>query len=370
MRIIQILHTHHWSAVSNYCVTVSERLSRRGHKLLIMTEPGKAADRAKKLGLDVDELLRLNQRDPAAYLRSFKHLKRTFRKFQPNIIAVHKSESAWVPSLAARKYAPEAVVVRVRTDPSPPKGHAINRYVHKAWTDHIIAGSNMHKKDCCRILDYPAENISLVYGGVDSEKFNICINAQNSFRQELEATENTLVIGMLARLDRVKGHEYAIEALKIFSSWYSDFKFVAIGYENERSFDWLKKQAKIAGIADKLYTFGYREDLPAVLNGIDIGLLASKGSEANSRALLEFMATGKPVLATRVGVIPEILSNDKYGMLVEPQCPEQMAKAMLKLAQDPMLRQSIGKEARKRIEQKFSIHKFADAMESVFYSLL
>ncbi len=370
MKIIQILNSPNWSGASNYCIQVSQELIKLGHEVLLLTEPGKPAYRAEKAGIPVDTTIRLNHRNPVLYVHAMKRMKTIFKQLKPDIISAHINEGAWMAGMIAKKFSPKSIVARVRTDIDPPKGHFINRYVHHHWTDHLVVGSILHKKLCHEILDYELDKISVVYGGVDAGRFDSANYRDKPFRQEINADDDEVLIGLLARLDPVKGHEYAIEALKLLGNLKIKFRLVALGYENERTFAWLHELANHAGIGDKVVSFGLRKDLPEVLASLDLGLITSVGSEANSRAALEFMASGKPVVGTSVGVIPELISDGEQGYIVPAQDPRATSKALKKLIENQVLRNNFGKQARERVLQNFSLEKFGKVMESVYLRLI
>ncbi|PKL46628.1 MAG: hypothetical protein CVV42_15655 [Candidatus Riflebacteria bacterium HGW-Riflebacteria-2] len=370
MKIIQILNTQHWSAAANYCVTISVELMRRGHEVLLLTEPGKALEKAKAAGIKYDAGIRLNHRNPLLFVDAIKRMKHIFRTFKPDIISPHMNEAAWLPGMIARRTFPDAIIARIRTEYDPPKKHFINRYVHHAWIDHLVVGSQLHKHLCQDILDYQPEKISVVYGGVDSVLYNPELRQTSRFRDEIGAAGNEVLIGLLARLDPVKGHEFALEALSRINSLPAPFRLVMIGYEAERTYEWIREQATAFGVKDRIYCAGYRNDLPDILGALDIGLISSVGSEANSRAALEFMACGKPVIATSVGVIPEIIQNQEQGLLVPPRDSVQLGRAMEKLIANPVVRLNMGKTARQQVLNNFSLEKFGSVMESVYAKLL
>lgn len=370
MRIIQILNSPNWSGASNYCISVSKELMRRGHEILLLTEPGKPLYKAQQYGIPFDDTIRLNHRNPMLYVHAMKRMKKIFRTFKPDIISSHINEGAWMAGMLARQFAPDAVVARIRTDIDPPKGHFINRYVHHVWTDRLVVGSMLHKRLCQEILDYSADRISVVYGGVDSEAFHPDRAAASKFREEINAGRSEVLIGLLARLDPVKGHEFALEAISRLKELPVNFKLVTLAYENERTHEWLKNLASELGVLDRLVCLGLRKDLPDVLAALDIGLITSVGSEANSRATLEFMASGKPMVGTSVGVIPEIIQDDEQGYVVPPRDSAATANALEKLISNPVLRNRMGKAARKRVEENFSLEKFGQVMENVYKGYL
>ena len=366
MKILQVLNSPHWSGASHYCILLGQQLRGLGHEVLLLTEPGKALDRARLLGIHIDDTIRLNHRNPGLFVHSMKRFKTIYREFKPDIISAHINEGAWMAGLLARWFAPEATVVRVRTDIDPPKGHFINRFVHNRWTDHIIVSSFLHKHACQKLLDFPAEGIDVVYGPVDTDVFKPNPKSRAAIRREFEVDERTILIGMVARLDPVKGHEYALQAIKLLDRKQCNFKLVLLGYENERTFSWIKQLAAELGLKDLIACFGFRQDLPAVINAFDIGLVSSIGSEANCRVALEMMASGKPVVATTVGVIPEIIADGEDGFLVPPRDPVAMARAMTRLIQNPLLRNKMGLAAREKVGKNFNLDLFARQAEKAY----
>lgn len=367
MRTIQILNSPNWSGASNYCITLCTRLIGLGHEVLLLTEPGKPLERARSAGIPCDDTIRLNHRSPELYLHAIKRMQSLFKNFRPDIISSHINEGAWMAGMVARRVAPDAAVVRVRTDIDPPKGHVINRYVHHVWTDHLIVGSQLHKRLCRQILDYPDEGIDVVYGAVDTDEYSPDPAASHVLRDELRIPPDSFVIGLVARLDPVKGHEYALDALRLLRGLPTPVVLACIGYESNRTVAWLQAEAERLGIADRLrVTMTRREDLPALLNGCDAGLVTSVGSEANCRAALEFMAAGKPVVATTVGVIPEILQDGEQGFLVQPRDSAAIAHALQKMIINPLLRHRIGLAARSHALANFNLDLFASRTESVY----
>ena len=370
MKIIQILNSPNWSAASNYCILASKELLAMGHEVLLITEPGIPFDKAIEYNIPVNNKLRLNHRNPRKFLQAFKLLKSLFKEFKPDIISAHINEGAWMPGLVAKYVCPDAIVARIRTDIDAPKGHFVNRYVHHHWVDHIIAGSNLHKKNCHDVLDYPNEKIDVVYGGVDTTLFNPKNRLNSTFRTEVGVKNDEILLGLVARLSPVKGHKFLIEAFSEVCKINKRVKLACIGYESELSFDWLKDLAKEYNVADKLICVGRRNDIEKVIADIDIGLISSIGSEANTRAGLEYMASGKPVVGTSVGVIPEVIVDKLTGFVVPHSNSKALAEAILKLVQNNAMRQLMGQSSRHRAEQVFSLKRFAQDMEKTYRSLL
>ena len=115
---------------------------------------------------------------------------------------------------------------------------------------------------------------------------------------------------------------------------------------------------------------GRREDLPSILASVDVGIITSIGSEANSRATLEYMASGKPVISTRVGVIPELIVEGETGFITEIRDTDTMADRIKYLALNPDVCKRMGIASRKRIEENFTFEKFGIQMEKVYKKLV
>jgi glycosyltransferase involved in cell wall biosynthesis len=369
MKILHILNSPNWSGASSYCVSLCHGQMLQGHQVLLMTEPGKPLEQAKKLRIPFDDTVRLNHRNPGLYLHALKRMQRLMSQFQPDIISSHINEGAWMAGMVARQAAPRACVIRTRGDIDPPKGHAINRFVHHAWTDHIIVSSLLHKRLCQNILNFSPEKIDVVYAAIDIQRYSPTPPSGN-LRRELGIAPGVPLVGMAARLDPVKGHEHVIAAIHLLKNCPIQGKFVFLGNENQRTFDWLRCEAEKAGVADRIAGLGYRPDIEDIQRECDIGLIASIGSEANCRVALEFMACGKPVVATRVGVIPEIVIDEEHGLLTNPQDPAGLAACLARLFLNPPVRQALGRNAREHVVRNFSIPLFLEKTQKAYAKAL
>ena len=368
MRIIQVLNSPVWSASSAYCAFVSKELMKLGHEVLILTETGVALEQIKKLDIPYDNGLTLEKFDLFSYVKSAKYLKKVFKYFKPDIVSAHVNRCGWMPGFVAKLSYPDAVVVRVRTDIAAPNKHIGNLIVHHKWTDHIVCGSKLHKDICRKNLFLPSDKISVIYGGVDDVKFNP--NAyDSSIRKDLNVSEDDFLVCLLGRLSPIKGHEYALKSIALLKNLPRKVKLICIGYEAQRSFEWVKSEAERLGIGDRVICM-WDCNLPAVLNAIDVGIITSLGSEANSRATLEYMACGKPVVTTNVGVIPEIVIDGETGYVVNKGNSDIFAEALKKLVLNKELCLKMGKASRKRIEENFTMKQFGKNMEALYQKLL
>jgi glycosyltransferase involved in cell wall biosynthesis len=188
----------------------------------------------------------------------------------------------------------------------------------------------------------------------------------DGIREGLGIPEEAPVVGTVANFKAHKGYEYLLKAAVLVKREVSDTRFVLVGQGpvEER----VREQARRLALDGTVTFAGFREDAPRVAATFDIFALAST-AEGLPIALLEAMAVGKPIVATRVGGLPEVIDHDREGVLVPPGDPKALADAILALLADPSLRQRLGEAARKRATD-FDIRKAVRRMESVYEELL
>ena len=131
----------------------------------------------------------------------------------------------------------------------------------------------------------------------------------------------------------------------------------------------LKAQARDRNLGGKILWLGQRTDIPNLLAATDVGVLASR-EEGLPTAVMEGMAAGLPMVVTDVGGTSELVIDNKTGILVPPQNPKKMATALLSLANDAVLRETMGLEGHARITENFSLERCVAAYGSLYDSLL
>lgn len=204
---------------------------------------------------------------------------------------------------------------------------------------------------------HPAK-IQLVYNGIDLKKYapGVSNNKVTHIRKQkiaLGIPENAQVIGMIANLRWCKGYaEFILAAAKVCrinpNAW-----FLCIG-EDLGIQKQLTQLVDKQGLQERVIFTGQVEDVLTILPLLNIQVLASH-EEGFPNALLEGMAMAKPLVATAVGGIPEALMHNQTGLLIPPQNPEALAQAILTLLKNPDLAKQFGANARKRVEQHFSL---------------
>ncbi len=177
-------------------------------------------------------------------------------------------------------------------------------------------------------------------------------------RREWGVSPETCVLIHVANLKPVKGHRYLLEALRALRGTGRLVLLVSIGEDDMDGA--LQEEARRLGVADAVRWLGKRDDVPRLLAGADIGVMPSL-SEGMSNAVLEYMAAGRPVVATRVGGNPETVAEGETGLLVPPEDATALADALRILIDDPNLRRRMGAAGRRRVQERFSVERMVAA---------
>jgi glycosyltransferase involved in cell wall biosynthesis len=178
-------------------------------------------------------------------------------------------------------------------------------------------------------------------------------------------------IGIIANLQRTKGHEVFLEMIQILKARGKIIVGEIIGgdLENSGRMQELKEYAERLGIADRVRFYGHVLDVSTILRDLDVVVCASL-VEPFGICLIEGMACGKPVVATRVGGIPEIVVHGKTGILVEPGNSGALAEAVCFLLDSPQAQRDFGREGRLRVEKLFSKEVFTAKIRRIYYDTL
>jgi glycosyltransferase involved in cell wall biosynthesis len=207
---------------------------------------------------------------------------------------------------------------------------------------------------------FSARAVDVIYNGVDiSSKGDAA--AASRIRHELHIPPSTLVIGSVGRLDPVKDLRTLLAATAEVRRTHP-VALVVIGDGPERTS--LEAAAVECGLEQHVHFLGYRSDARDWLAGCDV-YVNSSISEGVSLTILEAMAAGVPVVATRVGGTPEILDST-CGMLVPPRERQALAGAIVELAGDPVRRSQLGRAARTRVEERFTLDRMIQQYRDVY----
>ena len=342
-----------WGGGEKWHVDVARELKRRDIQVFYISSPGSPMSlRMAEMGIRGFQKKISN----LSFLNPFKlaSLARLMKRENVGSIVMNLSGDMKVASNAARMAGVPRIIYR-RGSAIPIKNSFLNRYLFRKVVTHIIANSREVKRTILINNQslVPEEKISIIYNGVNLERFSAWSGSMDSRR------DGEIVLGCAGRLSEEKGHIHLLELLELLSG--SPFRFRLVLAGEGRLMHMLQRRARKLGLEDRVDFLGFVRDMPGFFNSIDIFLLPSH-SEGFSNAVMEAMASAKPVVAFDVGSTAEVIVDGKTGYIVWSKSVGEMAERVLELSSDQKLREGMGLEARRRMEESFA---FSSCVESI-----
>jgi len=312
--------------------------------------------------------------DPAKDVVTLIQMYRLFRKERFDIVHTHTAKAGALGRLAAWICKVPAIV-------HTPHGHTFYGYFNPVLnralitvekllariTGRIIALTELEKNDFLRYKVGTPEKIAVIYQGLELEVFFTAGADKARIRKELGIAPDDFVVGMIGRLEPIKGIHYLIQGAREILKESGKVKFIVCGEGSLRQN--LTRDCFERGLADKFIFTGWRENTREILSLFDVLVLPSL-NEAVGMVLIEAQACGIPVVATRVGGIPEVVKDNQSGILVEARDSLSLAKAIRRLVKDASLRQTMGAWGREWVKGKFSAKEMADKTTQLYTGLL
>ncbi len=309
--------------------------------------------------------------NPLKDLATLWRLVALFRLERPAIVHTHTSKAGVLGRLAAWLAGVKVVV-------HTPHGHVfyghfgplasrlflwIERGLARTTTELIALTEAERDEHLVRRVGRP-EHFSVVPSGIDLSRFRAAASRGARVRPAwFDCPADALVIGSVGWLTEVKGHRFLIEAFARLKPVYPNLHLVIVGSGGLR--DAYLALADRVGVADALHLLGDRQDVPDCLAGMDLFVLPSL-NEGMGRALIEAMAAGIPVVASKVGGVPAIVEDRRTGLLVPAGDAGALASALEELVQKPAWAKELGAAASRSIGERFGSDAMVRAIESVY----
>lgn len=323
----------------------------------------------KETGMEVHRLNVAHKHDPRHHVQ----LKKLFQKEKPDLLHIH----LWNPG--GCRYAFSAVdkhitkLISTEHDPFPLSG--LKKTIKKRClkkTDHTIAVSDANKQLCLQLYPELKGKISTVHNGIDLEAFERPLRTfsrqnRDKLREELfQAANDEFVILSIAELHPRKGLKYLIEAFKQVEESQPKTKLVIVGEGPERKT--LEKLIKKLELEGTVILAGQQKEIPQILKSANLFVLPSV-KEAFGLVLLEAMTAQTPIIATRVGGIPEIVEDGKSGELVEPADYNALAEKIRTVMENNALMQKLAYMAHHRVKT-FDVSEMVRKTENIYDTVL
>lgn len=313
LRIIHSVNVRWFNATAWYGLSLASLMRGAGHEVLVYgLENTESFARAAAMGLK-PRPFSLNTLNPLRVPSLLRQLAGEVRSFRPHVVNCHRGEGMLFWGLLKNGRHPFALV-RTRGDQRPPKGNVPNKILHARVADAVIATNSRTARQCRALFGLGDGRLFTIPGGVDTARFASFPEKRLAVRARLGFVEDDLVVGLLGRFDAVKGQKELIASLGRLVRCRGNGGFAgrvrlmlvgaAASFDSGSVERWLCE----AGLSGRAVLTGRVDDVAAHINAMDLGVVASQGSEAIARAALEIMACGVPLVGTDVGVMPDLLT--------------------------------------------------------------
>jgi glycosyltransferase involved in cell wall biosynthesis len=294
-------------------------------------------------------------------------------KEKPDIVHTHSSKAGILGRVAAKiSFVPNII--------HTPHGHVfyghfgvfaskVFLWVEKLFsrfTDRMVALTDGEKNDYENLSVCPAEKLLKIHSGVDVKQFKQSNGNMVEKRRSLGLDQNGNVVGFVGWLLPIKGPEYLLKAMEYVWQEYPETALVFVG-KGDLDVD-LRTQALRVSANGRVKFLGWREDIDEIMPVFDMLVLPSL-NEGMGRVLVEAMAAGKPVVASRVGGIPDLVRDGETGYLVPPADEKALADGIKKLLDDPGKAWEMGQHGKKRCQQ-FSLEAMIEKLDDLYSGLI
>lgn len=368
-------------AQENTLLTVEDQARDWGDEVQLVTGPalgpeGSLIERARANGVDLRIIPELRREiHPARDVASYRALVRLLRELRPQLVHTHSSKAGILGRAAAHKLGIPSVHT-VHGSPFHPYQNRLAYHAYRlaeVWaakrTRLIVGVCDAMNEQYIAAGVAPREKFATVYSGMEVEPFLNPPTPRESVRQVLGFGPSHIVVGKIARLFELKGHEYVIEAARTVLAKNPSVRFLFVGDGLLR--EQLQEAIAAAGMADKFVFAGLvpQHRVPELIGAMDIVVHASL-REGLARVLPQGLIAGKPVVSYDVDGAREVVITGETGFLLPPKSVREMAEAILQLAGDPALRTRLGQTGRERFTEQFRHETMTRRLRELYAQVL
>jgi glycosyltransferase involved in cell wall biosynthesis len=369
-------------AQENTILTCEDLMRIHGDDVLLITGPplgpeGSLMERVRHNGVPVVVLDALRREiHPLRDAQSYYGIRRAIRGYRPDVVQTHSGKAGLLGRMAAHSLRVPAIVHTVHGAPFHPyqgRGaravlRACERYA-AARCDALVSVADAMTELMVAARVSPREKFTTIYSGMDVKPFLAADEHRARVRAELGYGPDDVVIGKIARLFYLKGHEYLVRAAETVIARQPRARFLLVG--DGLLADRIREQIRRAGLQPYFRETGLvpPDRIPELIGAMDI-LAHTSLREGLARALPQALIAGRPVVSYDVDGAREVVINDQTGYLVPPQSVEPLADRLCALVTDADLRQRMGREGRRRFADVFRHEHMTARIRALYQRIL
>jgi glycosyltransferase involved in cell wall biosynthesis len=326
--------------------------------------------RAEELGLEPITSFQLKKHfDLKANVQDLRAIPRFLREHEIDIVHTHLDNDHLIGAHAARRARTGAVLLRSCYQGRGPRRTLRSRHVFGRYTDGVIVPSEIARTAMLEKFKFAPERVWLVGGSIDTDRFDPA-KVRRDMRPDFSLDLGDFVVGIVARIQSHRRFDVLLEAMKIVSRRNPSIKLLIIGRGTKKE-QLVVEPVRRMKLSKSVKFAGYRagNEYVDTLACIDAKVFLVPGTDGTCRAVREAMAMGKPIIAARRGMLPEIVDHGVNGLIVT-DTPAKLAEAICHLAQDGGLLKAMSDEAFRKTRMEFGVDKQAEAISNIYEELL
>ena len=384
VKVVRVIARLNMGGPALHVAYLSEGLRERGYDTtLVAGTLARGEDSmsfvAEELGVRVERVPELSREiSPLRDLRAILRLAQLIRRERPQILHTHTAKAGAVgriAALAAGHARPPIIVhtfhghvLRGYFDPVRAYGFRLLERWLATKTTTLIAVSPQVRDDLVRLGVAPREKFTVIRLGIElDERISAPDGARAETRRLLGVPQDAFVVGWIGRMTGVKNTDQVLAALKLLRDRDVDAYLCMVGDGPDR--ERLERRAHDLGVIKRCLFLGYQEEVARFYAAFD-GMILTSVNEGTPVSAIESLAAGRPVVATRVGGVPDVVDDGEDGFLVDPGSTEQLADRLEELARNPELREQMGGRGRARVPSRYAVTRLVEDMDRLYKSLL
>jgi glycosyltransferase involved in cell wall biosynthesis len=376
MKLLHLFSNYKLTGPAEPAVRLASHLMRRGHEVLFAHQPsprpldGMVDQCARSHGLTTCTDLHLYKHfKPLAVLHDRAALAKLIDEQRFDIIHCNLINDHLTAALAVRRAKHKPWIVRTNHDARPMHRDLRSRFLVPKYTDALIELSEHARTEDIRRFGLRPEAVHRIDTAVDLERFTQDRELPD-LRAQWGLTADHFVVGIIARIQKRRQYPTLLRAAALVREQLPNFRLAIIGRGTHMN-KVAVQPAQRLGLDSVVFFPGYLrgEDYVAGLRALDAKVFMVPGTDGSCRAAREAMASGRAVIATRRGMLPELISDGEDGLLVDER-PEALAEAILELGRDRERCRTMGDAARRTALRRFAPEAQAEAVEAVYRQLL
>lgn len=304
-------------------------------------------------------------------LKAIRNVRKLIKKYSPDIVYAHSSKAGAIARIADIGlknhciYNPHGWAFNMKISRIKQTLYVLIERIASLFCEKIICISDAEKESALQNKICKADKLQVIYNGVDIDAYE---NGPHGMikRSDVGIPEDAFVIGMVGRISRQKAPDIFVRAAKLIKQDIPNAHFLIVGSGDME--DEVREYANNNGIADCLHITGWVQNSMPYIELFDVACLLSRW-EGFGLVLPEYMMAEKPIVATRVDAIPNIIQDEMNGILVSDSSIKETYKAVIKIYHNEMLMEKLCLNGIRIVNERFSILRTASETEKLFNSI-